>query len=143
MPLPNLIHAVKVVISRRATTSGVMDLRAKELVGATVRDEDFATYAQPHWNRNLRAQAVPGGTTEDSRGYLLFRFYDLVNLGLVDGEDPNPEVIMDMRVKQIGKRTGLNYFVVRVEDKAHYDEASLVKAWIEDRAPGNPPRSML
>jgi hypothetical protein len=140
MTIPSLIHKVAVVIGRFTSDGGVMDQRSKQFVGGTPRNLLFSLDAQPDWRKTDVQSPAPGGSTIESDGYLLFRYVDLIMVGLVSDTNPNPQILLGMKLITLGRRTNLNYYIIRVEDTGHYDESELVKAWLADRSPGSPPR---
>lgn len=139
MTIPNLIHRVSVTITQYTSSGGVYDERTKQFVGGIPRNVAYSLEAQPCWKNTFKEGKSPGGSTINAKGYLLFLYIDLIEVGVINDENPNPNVLLNMRLTSIGSRTGCNYYIVGVDDIAHYDESTLVKAWVSDRAPGSPP----
>jgi hypothetical protein len=131
--VPNLIHPVRCVIRQTRKDVTSYDDDAREAIQKVARNKEVVIQGQPRFNRGAfgtgRANFTRGGQREDSGGYIVFRQYDLDTLCI--------ELQAGDQVVQIGHME-VDMYIRRLQPTGHYtaaNGASLIKAFIEDRAP--------
>lgn len=151
MPIPNLLHPVKITFELLNRTDTIWDETAREPVRQVIRTGSnpntgsqviikgqhsyyfsSAGIDRPVYNR--------GGVEEDSLGYVTLRFIDMKKKGLLtlDADGNFQEMILKRgdRIVRLGKRT-VNYFVTWFEDFAHYPNygQTMIQVNFSDRHP--------
>lgn len=129
MVQPNLIQRIPIQIEQIDLGGTFMDPDAREPVQQATRTTTVTVDGQPRWSSQKAKGHEPGGRTESSTGYVLFRLFDLSAVGIT--------LEINDRIKKIG---GLDtdVFIERLEFTGHYEDqngATLVKAHFEDRQP--------
>ena len=133
MTVPNLIHPVRCVLRQTRKDVTSYDDDAREAIQKVNRNKDTVIQGQPRFNKGAfgtgRANFTRGGQQEDGSGYILFRQFDL-NVLCIDLQAGD-------QVVQIGWME-VDLYIRRLQPTGHYTAghgATLIKAYIEDRAP--------
>jgi len=148
---PTLLHPVPVHLQRAVRSATKSDPLAREPVrqlwktgqGPGLGDVTVLE-AQVNWNTadsfRGRPEVRPGGVEEESQGYFLVRYADLLAAGVatenLDGTI-SPGIARGDRIVRIG-RTAVNLYVSYFRDVAFYPEdggATLLEVRFTDRAP--------
>lgn len=150
MTIPNLLHPVPVTIARRIQGATIEDpvgrapylkvWREGQFPGA---DPGTVVQAQVNWNDGSMARPRrfnPSGVEEESTGYILLRYVDLVAAGLAT-EESNGTITNTIKrgdhITRIG-RTAVNLHVLWFRDVAFYPDqggATLLEIDFADRSP--------
>lgn len=129
MVLPNLIHPVPCAIEQIDRPATLYDEDAREPVQYAARATSIVVPGQPRWTSERELEVAAGGPIEGARGYVLFRYADLVARGVT--------LAINDRITMQGQLIDEAY-VVRLQPMGHYSDqngASLVRAWVADRKP--------
>lgn len=133
MVLPRLIHPVPVSIERISKATTPMDAEFAEPIGAARRLAPVTVQGQPKWMAEQEIDVDGSGAKVKTRGYVLFRYVDLSAASVV--------LQLNDRLLSQGFIAG-SWYIVKLEPVAHYPDqggATMVKAWISDRAPAKTP----
>lgn len=129
MPIPNLLHPVPVTLRTLDRASTVFDPDYKEQLQREARGEPVVCPGQVAWVSDQARNMGPGGASEDSDGYVLFRYVDLGARGItLKRED---------QITSLGT-LAVDVYIVRLTPQGHYSDTAgptLVKAWFKDRQP--------
>lgn len=137
MALPNLLHPVPITIQRMDASETIVDPAFRETVQQAIRHPDVIVQGQVKWGQDRSLFASKGGPTEDSDGYVLFRYFDLTLLSI--------EINRGDRFTKLG-RIETDVYVVKLEPMGHWGDqggATLVRAYFKDRQPGRQNRGAL
>ena len=129
MPLPNLIHPVRVSIQKMDKSATTFDADAREPVRSAPRAATITLNAQVSLRSTERSPDLGGLVSENVGGYLLFRVVDLT------AKSYTPSI--GDKIVSIGHRS-VELYILQSEDLGHYPGqmgATLVKAYFEDRRP--------
>jgi hypothetical protein len=129
VPTPNLIHPINCTLERIDKAATIYDEDAREPVQRASRFDAIQISAQPHWFSERELQTLAQGPNDSSRGYLLFRYVDLLSAGIM--------VQINDRVTMQG-HLPTEVYITRTQPMGHYPDqngASLLKAWFTDRNP--------
>ena len=142
MPTPSLIHPIPITITR-PSNKVVYDPRTKEPIGGTLRDEEITIQGQIRFSVgggifNSKLVDTPGGVSDEGKGYVTVYMDELIDEGLLDSSNPDPNTLVGYKLSAIVNRVNQNYYIYQAEDLAHYDSNTLVKLRFGDRSPGNP-----
>jgi len=151
MPVPNLIHPIKVTFELIDRANTVFDLYAREPVGQVVRMGEspgtgsrIVIKGQISYYFAGAKKDEPfyeaGGVTEASVGYISLRFKDMIKAGLVSvsgGQYTNMILKRGDRIIQMGKMV-VDYYVGGFKDFAHYPahDQTMLQVNFTDRHPG-------
>lgn len=140
--MPNLIHPIPITISR-PSNKVVYDEKTKEPIGGTLRDEHFVIEGQIRFSIgggvfNEKMVDIPGGVTDEAKGYVTVYMDELIDKGILDPSNPDPRTMKGYKLSAIVNRVEQNFYIYQAEDLAHYDSNTLVKLRFGDRSPGNP-----
>jgi hypothetical protein len=153
MPLPNLIHPVRITIEQQAPELTVYDPRARGPVRQVARKG-----ANPHTGDrfNLKGQVSyyfagakldypvyrREGVEEESIGYIVFRFIDMRRAGVLtftpEGDFDEILIKRGDRIVYLGKRN-VDFYVTGFKDFAHYPnlDQTLIQMNFGDRHPSS------
>lgn len=137
MVQPNLIHPVKITVQRELKTATIVDADFREPVQQAARKSQFIVSGQVSWGQDQALMMTSGGATEDSDGYVLFRYIDLQRIG--------ESVVRGDRITKTGK-IDVDVYVVRVQPMGHWPDiggATIFRAYFKDRAPSRQNRGDL
>lgn len=128
MPVPNLVHPLQVVISRKDAGATIFDADAREPIHEVARQADLTIPAQVSYNPTRTPEYQRIGANEKITGYLLFRRVDLT----AKGYDPKRG---DKIVSLQGVAADL--WITQTFPAGHYPGlgATLVRAFFGDRRP--------
>ncbi|MFA5122971.1 hypothetical protein [Zavarzinia sp.] len=128
MPLPNLIHPVEIVLSRKDNAATVFDPHAREPVREVARQADLRIDAQVSYNpRGPEYDQI--GPAEKVTGYLLMLQEDLADRSYIPKRG-------DRITSVEGEVTSL--WITHVFNAGHYPGhgATMRRAYFTDRRPG-------
>lgn len=151
MPIPSLIHPVKITFEILDRDQTMFDPYAREPVGQAIRTgESPRTGNRVTINGQVtyyysgarldRAQFNREGVVEESIGYLVLRFVDMRRAGLVvygtDGKFSSFVLKRGDRVLYLGDRT-VDFYIVGFKDFAHYAKLNqtMLEVDFTDRGP--------
>ena len=129
MVRPNLIHPVNVQIEQGDKANTKFDENAREPVRKMTLISAITLSAQVKWKNTDNPQPEFQGVTEDSNGYLLFRFFDLTKAGVT--------LARGDKIIKIARAT-YELFITQLIPAGHYPDQngpSLLKAFFADRNP--------
>lgn len=152
MTLPNLIHPVPIRLRRQVPASTVFDPLSREPVRQVWREGDGpgmgseialvgqVSYVIPGEIRRPRRD--PGGTVEESSGYVLVRVFDLIAAAHAVEVAGVLTIYLSRgdRFTRIGRRA-VNYFLLFFRDLGHYTAnggSTLLQVHFGDRDPESP-----
>jgi hypothetical protein len=130
MPLPRLIHPIKITISQWDVNNTVFDDDMKEPIGRSARSESIILDGQPKWTEKDAVTYSYGGVDLKSTGYVLFRYVDMNSKSWIPKRQD--------RITQIG-HLPTELYVVSSKPVGHYPDqngASLIKVYFSDMNPG-------
>lgn len=133
MPIPNLLHPIRVVIRRQDRASTDYDDDAREAIQTVKKFADQPIQAQISYagaNKSEKKLEVNRrGKSDKGAGYILLRTFDLNALGF--------DVEVNDQIVQIGF-SAVDVWIHEIEPAAHYPEtggASLLRCHFKDRKP--------
>lgn len=134
MPTPRLIHPIPVFIRKIQRSITLQDDSARAPRGqARRKQKPIRLLAQVKIGDTDNPAATPGGVTESSEGYLLFRTFDLnAQRTTIDRGD---------EIVQIGEgdnARAVDYYITKLQHRGHYPQwkgNTLVKAFFTDLKP--------
>jgi hypothetical protein len=127
MPVPNLLHPVKITLQRRNVTDTLFDEDMREPIGQTSYYAEETLMGQVSWENKDNVYVDEKGTQLKAIGYVLFRYVDLESAGIV--------LKYQDRIKKIGKHEE-ELYIIKTKPMGHYpnqDGASLIRAYFVDR----------
>jgi hypothetical protein len=149
MPIPRLLHPVKIYIRQMNLIDTIQDPRAREPVRITYKDGEFNLGSEIIIKGQIsfafsgakldKVRHIRQGSAEESIGYFSCRFKDLITADLVD---ENADGSYDIKLKngdkivRLGKRN-VNYYIIGFEDFAHYPDLgqTMLEVDFSDRRP--------
>lgn len=129
MVLPNLIHPINITIQQQDQDNSVMDDDFREPIQQSARKANVILPGQIKWGRDENLVPGKGGPSEDSDGYVLFRYYDQAAVGVA--------ITRGDRFIRLGL-IDADVYVTGIEPMGHWQDqggASLFKAYFRDRQP--------
>jgi len=129
MPLPNLIHPIRVVVQQIDTAATVYDPDTREPVQQAARKTNVVLPGQPKWVSEESLGIARAGSSPSASGYVLFRMVDLTAAGVT--------LRLNDRITMQGHLVD-EVYIVRLQPLGHYpgqNGASLIRAWFADRLP--------
>lgn len=151
MTIPNLIHPIPVEIQRVVTGVTVMDTISREPVRQLWKSGQgpgtgtvFSIDAQVNWldGKVASPKLTRGGVEEKSKGYLLFRVFDLFAEGVAtENADGTYSlgIVRGDRIVRIGRRR-TNFYVLFFRDVGNYPDelgSTLLEVHFVDRSPSS------
>ena len=130
MPLPNLLHPVKIKVSPWEVSETVFDEDFKEPISQAARADSVTILGQIKWTEKNAVTYNSGGVDLKSSGYILFRFIDLNSKSWAPKRQD--------RITKIGHQN-VELYVVSSKPNGHYldqNGASLLKVYFSDMNPG-------
>jgi hypothetical protein len=127
MPVPNLLHPVKITLQRRNVTDTLFDEDMREPIGQTSYYAEETLMGQVSWENKDNVYVDEKGTQLKAIGYVLFRYVDLESAGIV--------LKYQDRIKKIGRHEE-ELYIIKTKPMGHYpdqDGASLIRAYFVDR----------
>lgn len=152
MPEPRLIHPINVTLEIINRDESVFDPYAREPVGQVIREgesentgERVIVKAQVSFYFSSAKMDEPiydrGGVIEESLGYIVVRYNDLIRSGLLalnaNNQFENMKIKRGDRIIQFGKEI-VDYYVTGFKPFAHYpkQQQTLLQINFIDRHPG-------
>lgn len=129
MPLPNLLHPVKVTLQQIDREQTIYDEETREPIQRVERKTDKTVNGQVRWGAEKALKPTEGGAQEDSEGYVLFRYVDL--------KKNNIKLDLNDRIIKIGWQEH-DLYITKLLPLAHYMDqngATLVRAYFMSRQP--------
>lgn len=152
MPIPNLIHPIKITVQLLDRDNTFYDQQAREPIpqvirkGESLRSGDEVTIkAQVSYNFAGAKQDYSifdrMGVVDDSVGYITVRYKDLLRAGLIEkdvnGAYINMKLERGVRIVRIGREL-VDYYISGYKTFAHYPifGQTMVQLNFTDRHPG-------
>jgi len=127
MPIPNLLHPVKITLQRRNVTDTLYDEDMREPIGQTSYYAEETLMGQVSWENKDNVYVDEKGTQLKAIGYILFRYVDLESKGIT--------LKYQDRIKKIGRHEE-ELYIINTKPIGHYpdqDGATLIRAYFTDR----------
>jgi hypothetical protein len=127
MPIPNLLHPVKITLQRRNVTDTLYDEDMREPIGQTSYYAEETLMGQVSWENKDNVYVDEKGTQLKAIGYVLFRYVDLESKGIT--------LKYQDRIKKIGRHEE-ELYIINTKPIGHYsdqDGATLIRAYFTDR----------
>lgn len=127
MPIPNLLHPVKITLQRRNVTDTLYDEDMREPIGQTSYYAEETLMGQVSWENKDNVYVDEKGTQLKAIGYILFRYVDLESKGIT--------LKYQDRIKKIGRHEE-ELYIINTKPMGHYpdqDGATLIRAYFTDR----------
>ena len=127
MPVPNLLHPVKITLQRRNVTDTLYDEDMREPIGQTSYYAEETLMGQVSWENKDNVYVDEKGTQLKAIGYVLFRYVDLESKGIT--------LKYQDRIKKIGRHEE-ELYIINTKPMGHYpdqDGATLIRAYFTDR----------
>lgn len=134
MPLPNLLHPVDIHVEKIDRASTAYDHDAREPIMQAARETIVVVPGQVNWGTQKGLEPSKVGPREDASGYVLFRYVDLVAVGVVLEDND--------RIAKMGN-VDTDVYISKLEPEGHYPDQggpTLVKAFFVDRQPAKQTR---
>jgi len=128
-PSPNLLHPVPIIIQQIDISSTFHDEDFREPIQQSVRKANTTVNGQVKWGIDDSLAMSRGGVSEESAGYVLFRYADLTAASVTLRQND--------RFIKIGNVL-TDVYILRLQPQGHYPSAggaTLIKAFFADRAP--------
>jgi hypothetical protein len=127
MPVPNLLHPVKITLQRRNVIDTLFDEDMREPIGQTSYYAEETLAGQVSWENKDNVYVDKKGTQLKAIGYILFRYVDLESKGIT--------LKYQDRIKKIGRHEE-ELYIINTKPIGHYpdqDGATLIRAYFTDR----------
>jgi hypothetical protein len=127
MPVPNLLHPVKITLQRRNVIDTLFDEDMREPIGQTSYYAEETLAGQVSWENKDNVYVDEKGTQLKAIGYILFRYVDLESKGIT--------LKYKDRIKKIGRHEE-ELYIINTKPIGHYpdqDGATLIRAYFTDR----------
>jgi hypothetical protein len=127
MPVPNLLHPVKITLQRRNVIDTLFDEDMREPIGQTSYYAEETLAGQVSWENKDNVYVDEKGTQLKAIGYVLFRYVDLESKGIT--------LKYQDRIKKIGRHEE-ELYIINTKPIGHYpdqDGATLIRAYFTDR----------
>jgi hypothetical protein len=127
MPVPNLLHPVKITLQRRNVIDTLFDEDMREPIGQTSYYAEETLAGQVSWENKDNVYVDEKGTQLKAIGYILFRYVDLESKGIT--------LKYQDRIKKIGRHEE-ELYIINTKPIGHYpdqDGATLIRAYFTDR----------
>lgn len=129
MVLPNLIHPVPIILQQLEKTNTFYDDDYREPIQQPTYSDNIELVGQISMFSKDEYILTPGGSQEQSSGYVLFRYHDLSSKSIIIKQHDR---FMNIGVFET------DVYVIRAKPMASYTDrggATLVKVYFTDRQP--------